>query len=387
MLDRKTGRPVPYASVSVPGQGVGTVANGEGHFILPGAGPGAGQISSVGYATASVKPTAGGTPLTVRLVPTAYELQDVQVRSESLDPRKIMKKVLAALPKNYEQADYMAEAYAHRRLTNFDTLHYEAEYVSQVFEPAGHRDFSGGFLGLGPQQQHRLREAQVLQPSPTPPRPSELMQGREGFLAETADPVRISPLFKTKTLGKFKVHLDTVLEHGATAEYVISFAVKRANHRSTGTYLASGYSGRIHVQQTDYAVTRYEALWQSDTVTENAVARQHYGRHNRIASLYRDLFTDARTDHVAEYRLRANGCYHLHHSVAKGISAGRKLGGRSFYRQSLYELYLSPLPAATSLPAVNQALDPRVANHEIYQLFKAPPMRPEFWRTYQRPTK
>ena len=382
VLDRKTGQPVPYASVSVPAQGVGTVANGQGRFVLQASGTV--QVSSVGYGTVQVPATSA--PLTVRLQPAAYELQGVQVHGESLDPRKIMKKVLAALPKNYEQADYMAETYAHRRLTNFDTLRYEAEYVSQIFEPAGHRDFNGGFLGMGPQQQHRIREAQILQPSPTPLRFSELMQGGEGFFAETADPVRISPLFKTSTLGKFKVHLDTVLEHGTTAEYVISFAVKRANHRSTGTYLTSGYSGRIHVQQDDYAVTRYEALWQSDTVKENAVARQHYGRHDRIASLYRDLFTDARTDHVAEYRQGANGRYHLHHSVAKGISAGRLLGGRPFYRQSFYELYLSPLPAASPLPAVNPALDPRVANDEVYQLFKAPPVRPEFWQTYQRPT-
>ena len=28
VLDKKTARPVPYASVSLPGQGVGTVANG-----------------------------------------------------------------------------------------------------------------------------------------------------------------------------------------------------------------------------------------------------------------------------------------------------------------------------------------------------------------------
>ena len=37
----------------------------------------------------------------------------------------------------------MAEAYAHRRLTNFDSLRCEVEYVSQIFEPAGHRNFNG----------------------------------------------------------------------------------------------------------------------------------------------------------------------------------------------------------------------------------------------------
>ena len=36
VLDKKTGRSVPYASVSLPGQGVGTVANGEGRFVTSG---------------------------------------------------------------------------------------------------------------------------------------------------------------------------------------------------------------------------------------------------------------------------------------------------------------------------------------------------------------
>jgi len=239
---------------------------------------------------------------------------------------------------------------------------------------------------LGPQQQHRIREVRVVQQSPQCLRLGELIQTGEGFLASAADPVRISPLFKARTLRKFQLHLDTVLEYGAAAEYVISFAVKRANHRSTGTYLTSGYSGRIHVQQATYAVTHYEALWQSDTVKENTIARQHYGRHDRIEPFYPNLFTDARTDHVADYQLGADERYHLHHSVANGLSAGRKLGGLPFYRQSFYELYLSPLPTAAPLPAVNPALDPRVANMEIYQLFKNPPVHPEFWQTYQRPT-
>ena len=104
--------------------------------------------------------------------------------------------------------------------------------------------------------------------------------------------------------------------------------MKRANHRSTGTYLTSGYSGRIHVQQASDAVTRYEALWQSDTVKENAIARQHYGQHDRIEPYYPNLIADARTDYAVDYQLGNNGRYHLHRSVANGLSAGRKLGGQ-----------------------------------------------------------
>ena len=382
VLDRKTGQPVPFASVSVPAQGVGTVADGQGRFVLR-AGGGPVQVSSVGYASASVAAT--GEPLTVRLAPAAYKLQSVQVRGESLDPRKIMKKVLAALPTNYEQQDYLAEVYTRRRVSNFDTLRYESEYVSQSFEPAGHSDFNNGFLGMGPGEQHRVQAVQVLTGAKTPVRYSDLMISGQGFLAAAADPVRISPLFKAGRWKKYALRLDSVQQAGPETVFVIAFAVKRATHRSTGTSLTAAYTGRLYVQQRDYAVVRYEAIWQTDTVTYNAVARQHAGRHDRIAPLYNTIFTDSRTDHVVDYERGANGRYHVAHSAAQGIEAGRVLGHAPHYRQVSCEEYFKPLPAGTALQPVNSVLDPRIANSEIFQLFKNPP-HPEFWQKYRRPT-
>ena len=392
VLDQKTGRPVPYASVSRPGQGVGTVADGEGRFVLAGAGPGAVQISSVGYATASVRSDAGGAPLTVRLVPAAYELADVQVRGESLDPRKIMKKVLAALPTNYEQEDYAAEVYTHRRLLSFDTLTYDVEYVSQVLEPAGYRNWAGGRFGLGPSETHRVRELRLLKAPPG----KEIRytyglvaQGGPGFFSSGADPVRIAPLFKSSTLSKFRLHLDSVLTRGGETVYVISFAAKRASHRSTGSYLTAGYSGRLYVQQNNHAVIRYEALWQTDTVTRNAVARRVYGKDKLVARLYRNIYDDARTDHMVDYALAANGRYYVRHSVGQSINSGHLLGGKAFHHQASCELFFAPLPAGTPLPPLSPKItpttDPRSAGHELFQL-QYTNYRPAFWQTYQRPT-
>ena len=386
VLDKKTGRPVPYASVSVPGQGVGTVADGAGRFVLPDAGPGAVQISSVGYSTVSVKPDAGGVPLTVRLVPAAYELQGVQVRGESLDPRKIMKKVLAALPTNYEQQDYVAEVYTHRRLSNFDTLRYEVEYVSQVFEPAGHRDFNGGFLMMGPMEQHRLREARVLAQPKKTVHYRDLMVSGQGFLSAAADPVRISPLFKKGRWRKYVLHLDSVQQVGTEAIYVIRFAVKHATHRSTGSSLTANYSGRFYVQQRDYAVVRYEALWQTDTVTYNAVAHKYMGRHNRIAASYNTLYTDSRTDHTVCYTRSGNGHYHVASSIAQGVKAGRVLGQAPFHHQTLCEEYFTELPVTTLPLPLNPKLDPRIAESEIFQLLHSDDYHPAYWQTYQRPS-
>lgn len=384
VLDRQTGQPVAYASVSVPSQGVGTVADGAGRFVLAGVGAGALQVSSVGYATVTLAPPARAGPLTVRLAPSAYALQGVQVRGESLDPRKIMKKVLAALPQNYEQQDYSAEVYTHRRSTDFDTLRYETEYVAQYFEPAGHRHWGGGFLMLGSIGQHRVKEIHVLK-EPDKKQKHVWEQGGQGFSTGSADPVRISPLFKASTLGKFQLHLDSVVEHNGQTMYLISFAARHANHRSTGTYLTSRYSGRLYIQRSNYAVTRYEALWQADTAYINAAARRHEGQHNSLAHMYNSLLTDSRTDHVVDYVPAANGRYQVRRSVGQGVNAGRRLGGASFYHQSSCEEYFTSLPAGTPPPLAKAEMTVGEVQEEMTKL-PPPEYHPAFWQTYQRPT-
>ncbi|WP_375416970.1 erythromycin esterase family protein [uncultured Hymenobacter sp.] len=387
VLDQKTKAPVPYASVSAPEQGVGTVADGQGRFTLKITGAEKLQVSSVGYAPARVAAPAPGAPLTVRLVPAAYELQSVQVRGESLDPRRIMKKVVAAIGQNYEQQDYMAEVYTHRQTSNFDTVRAEVEYVSTLLTPAGQRDLHGGFLMRQPMGQHRVREARVL-------REAKATQGLalvsleghgQGFYTGGADPVRTSPLFKARW-RKFNLQLDTVLEQGGETVYVISFAARRASHRSTGTYLQAGYSGRFRVQQRDYAVTHYEALWRGDTLTQNAVARKHVGRGNLISQLYSNVYTAEHNDHVVNYARAPNGRYQVRRSVGQGLDAGRVLKtGRAFYVQRSCEQIFTPLPAGTALPPPNPKADPRWSGMETHQL-QFTDYRPAFWQTYRRPT-
>ena len=290
---------------------------------------------------------------------------------------------LAALPANYEQQDYAAQVYTHRRFTNFDTLRYEAEYVSQVLEPAGHRDFNGGFLMMGPRQKHRVQEVRKIEESKRPVRMTDLMVSGQGFLSSAMDPVRISPLFKKGRWRKYTLRLDSVQQVGPETVYVLSFAVKRATHRSTGTSLVAKYSGRFYVRQRDYAVVRYEALWETDTAKYNAVALKYKGRNNLIAKLYNTIFTESRTDHVVRYQQQANGRYRVASSVAQGVKAGRVLGKAPHHYQMLCEAHFTPLPPETA------AIDPNkeaagFGGFELHQLFNTK-SDPAFWQTYRRP--
>lgn len=383
VLDGSTGRPVPFSSVAVPARAAGTVANAEGQFTLPVRPGELVQVSSVGYETVVLAAHPRG-EWVVRLRPTSYALADVQVSARSQNPRKIMQRVIQAAATNYEQQDYTARVYSHRRVANFDTLLREAEYVSEVFEPAGYRHWGGGMLMMGDVPTHRVLEKHVLTSPRKPAEDWSMFDGGMGFSAASANVVRISPLFKTSTLRRFTLRLDSIVQHGGETYYVIGFAAKRSSRRTTGTYLQSGYSGKLHIRQQDYAVLRYEATWQYDTLKHNAVARKYFGRHNLAARLYNEVYASNRTVHVVSYAKSGNGRYQVVCSAGQNRSVGRVLGGAAFHTQSSCEAYFSPLPGspADGPPELGKEVGPKLGEIEGLRHVA---YRPEFWQTYQRP--
>jgi len=383
VLDDKTGQPVPFATVALPAHATGVVANDAGRFTLPVHRGDVVQISSLGY-EAKVLTSAGEQTVVVRLPPSAYALGDVRVSGESLNARKIMRKVIKALPDNYEQHEYVAQVYTHDRLSSYDTLRHEVEYISQLYEPEGYRYQDGDFLMMGPTAKRRFQEKHEIVPWPNST--SEREAPWHG-IAKTYNPVRTSPLFKKATLGRFALRLDSVVQQEGEALYVIAFAAKRATHRTTGTYLEKGYSGKVYVRQQDYAVVRYEALWQFDTVRYNSVAHKYYGQHNQISRLYRDAFSDKRSVNTVTYEKGTNGRYHPAVSLSQSVAVGRRLGAKPFFYQSINEAYFTSQPPGTLLlpaPPPPPGMDLRLIELWNTQLQQVS-YRPEFWETYQRP--
>ncbi|NML65948.1 hypothetical protein HHL22_12100 [Hymenobacter sp. RP-2-7] len=381
VLDQRTRQPVPYASVQLPELGRGTVADGQGRFTVALPGPTPLQVSSLGYTTATVRSPAGTEELTVLLTPAAYTLEEVRVAARPLPTAEaILQNAVKRIPLNYEQQDYAAEVYTYQRVTSFDTLQLEDEYVSRFRVPAGYQHFTGNFMGSGDYPSRQLQQLHVLRRGPDTLRykPGGRYGDPQGHDLWAADPVRTSPLFKNRGARRFQLKLDSVRYRGADTLYVLSFAARNANHRSTGTYLTGVYQGRVVVRRRDYAVLRYEALWQLDTATYNGVARKNFGRPTQVASLYSLLFSADRTTHVVTYAKAANGRYYVRRSVGQTANAGRSVKGQPFNMQSYTAHFFTILPEAGPpplLPARNQPRTPA----------PAVPDRPEFWRSYQRP--
>ena len=373
-------QPVPYASVEVVGQGRGTVADERGRFALALPGPTPLLVRSLGYAPATVQSPRGEEELTVRLHPASYTLAEARVTAAAPpSPEIILKQIIKNIPANYEQQDYATEVYAYRRLSNYDTLRYEAETVGRLRVPAGYRHFTRGLMMHEPNVDYQVQQRHTLtQPTHSDRLLGTVLVDAQGAAIGAADPVRISPLFESRNQRRFALKLDSVRVQGVDTLYALSFAARRANHRSTGTYLAGNYQGQLLVRARDFAVLHYEALWQVDTTEFNATARKNYGRTNLTAKIFAQLITLGRTTHVVDYKKGENGRYYARRSVGQALSTGRTLGKSPFHYQSLTEYFFQPLPAAGPAPTPPKKDEPAAKQPEV-------PYRPEFWAGYQRP--
>jgi hypothetical protein len=101
IIDKKTGKAIPYANISVENTTKGTMSNLEGNFQLYINVSGLNTrviVSSLGYESISIHPKKIGKA--VELSPVLYEISEIKVSASKLmsDPKKIFKECMKAAP-------------------------------------------------------------------------------------------------------------------------------------------------------------------------------------------------------------------------------------------------------------------------------------------------
>ena len=371
VLDQKTQAAVPFASVYLKRQGVGLTTNIKGEFELPRpAGPDSLVATCLGFGRQAL---AVGTQssLTVLLPPQAYALAEVTVKGETLDPSKIMARVIQRLPQNYTQQDYNADVYARGSSTNFDSLLYDVEYFSTYYAPQGYRSVGGGAS--------RLEEVKWNKTTGPSKFWGDYHFAYTGSFANFFDLVDENPLFQARTLKNYTYTLASVVQDQGRETLVIEFMARKKNHRTTGDYFDQGFLGTLYVNRADYAVTRCDVEWQRDTVLLNGFARKYHARGGSAARGWHTLHDDYRIRQSVTYRKAPSGQYFLDRSVQTWIEKHRDLDtGRRMEKLSVQSLQFANI---------------RLVNVEVLPerppiatlLLKGRPLHEEFWRMHPRP--
>ena len=374
VLDEKTRAAVPFASVYLKKQGVGLVTNIKGEFELPRPAVADTLVATCLGFGARVVPVGAQTAagLTLLLPPQAYALAEVQVSGESLNPRKIMERVIKNIPKNYLQQDYNADVYARASSTNFDSLLYDVEYFSTYYDAQGYRSVGAATS--------RLEEVKWNQLPARGAGWEEYHYGHSGYFAHFADLVDENPLFQARTLRKYTYSLGPIIEYEGRETLVVEFVAKKKTRRTTGDYFDQGYTGKLYINHADYAVTRCEVEWARDTVQLNKLTRKYFARGGTAARSWHSIHRDFRIRQAITYQQQPDGHYFVNTTTQEWIEKYKNLAtGRNMEKLSVLSLQFANIRTAgvEVLPE-----RPPVAT----MLLKGKPLHEEFWRTHQRPS-
>jgi len=114
IIDEKNGTPLSYASISLKGTGIGTVANSDGEFEFQARHANDTlQISMLGYtvneiAVSSIEP---GKPSIFKLKEAIVQLKEVVVVANSLSANEIFKRAFENLEKTFPQENYLLKGF------------------------------------------------------------------------------------------------------------------------------------------------------------------------------------------------------------------------------------------------------------------------------------
>ncbi|MEM9325210.1 MAG: carboxypeptidase-like regulatory domain-containing protein [Bacteroidota bacterium] len=135
VTDQSTGEVLPFATVSLKGTSIGTIANADGQFGFqaPNRPDGVLICSFIGYAVYEIAVgEIGSDPLTIALEPSFIELTELIVRPISAE--ELLRRAIRKIPENYATTAFESKAYYREKIAeNTQPIAYAEGYFKSYY--------------------------------------------------------------------------------------------------------------------------------------------------------------------------------------------------------------------------------------------------------------
>ncbi|MDR1415771.1 MAG: carboxypeptidase-like regulatory domain-containing protein [Odoribacteraceae bacterium] len=262
VLDERTNEPMAFVNIGLIGTTLGVASDMDGYFELAVPERYADhqtRFSAVGYASRDAKfRDLQGRELVIRLTPVSYELAGVRVVASVDVIRKLLDRVVKAIPGNYIPRPYNYEGYFSRELFANGQPREKKEAILLLHDGRGYArgDTEQSFADIN------YTFTQVRRDKPL----TTVAGGMINFDdVVTADAVRHGRNaldianyrdYTFRDQGKTFYEGDTV--------QIIAYTCKQPTISTTGDASALSYEGEIYIKLKDLAVIRYVARVTSD---------------------------------------------------------------------------------------------------------------------------
>jgi hypothetical protein len=284
IIDKETGMPVPFASISIVGTTKGTSSNLNGQFSISITQPVSLKISCIGYESLVIK--SDSPSMSIELNPIITRLSEIVILNKPINARKILRKAFADIDRNYTDQPFLQKFFYRHYCKDDNTYGRLIEASVDVWKNQGYRSVR---KAAGDKEEIRVTQLRRSLDK------TEMAQGHEPISVGNilqADVVGYQTATKAEHLSfytdasnlktdfeKYDFTCKAITYYDGLEVYKIDYSSKKDSALTTaGNYKAlTEISGSIFVTTDTYAIVKTEEVktYEKNKVTTTSFYRKY----------------------------------------------------------------------------------------------------------------
>ncbi|HEY3430332.1 MAG TPA: carboxypeptidase-like regulatory domain-containing protein, partial [Cyclobacteriaceae bacterium] len=331
VIDRDTGKPVPFASLVILGTSNGTSTNLNGQFSLILADTFSIKVTCVGYESALIRSVEEAQVIKIKAIAT--HLDAVLVYNKAINPNKIVRKAFASVSDNYDTKSFL-QKFFYRHYSKTDSAYERlTEAAVDIWKHDGYRTtrkYAGEKEEMRINQLRRSLDIKGMVQAQKPLHLSYILQAdivgyQNGMTGAGLNAMEEVSNMKADILN-YSFTFNGTTNYDGQEVYKIDYARKADSVLTTSGYrVFPETSGSLFIATDNYAFVKTEGVKRDEfnTIRSTAYYRK-YGTKYYPYHLIREgesHFQGVRSFHV---ELMSQEIRHGEHEQFKGSEPGRK---------------------------------------------------------------
>lgn len=254
IMDRRTRKPVSFASVWIEQYSQGTASNSNGEFKIPSKQTAADftiTISCIGYVTKKVtSKELNDLKGSILLEPENRFLNEVTVFASRITTKEYVEDALKAIRKNYQQEPFNLEYYS--KLISTDSANHQQYQLESVIE-GYYEGYSNESMKTFRLTQKRETGINFLKSNGYEPWPPFELAAVDLITDE-----RKSGILNNVNLEKFEINLAGFDKFEGDTVLILDYSLPMISNRVTGYSTLKRYYGRLYLNSKDNAIVKHQ---------------------------------------------------------------------------------------------------------------------------------
>lgn len=267
IITAKSNAPIPYVNIGLRNDAIGTISNEKGDFKLNITNKNLQDtvcFSCVGYKIQyrPIKDFLNTSRSEIKMETQSYDLNEVTISVERLTAKKILRKTIRAIDKNYYQKAYSQDVLFRKKDKYSDSnSEYLLEFVNRTYDSNGYKTRWLFMTNAKEEKQCLATRIAIIDSLGQCLNGYKTVKSKRHHYSAYQDMInfRKNNFLNPMKWFRYDFQLSDTLQFNGEKVYRIDFKCKYPSYRSTLQLAALKFHGYIFINMDDYAIVKIES--------------------------------------------------------------------------------------------------------------------------------